>query len=342
MRNNGAFIAFLRQEKGLSRKQLAELVGVKERVLKRWETGKRAVDIGVLPELSKVLGASVEELMNGGRSAQPQADDAGTVEKICHYAGPLLKGARIRAWLSFAVLAFILGRMVIGDVLLFAGSLLCPKEDGICVVASDHSSLTFLGERYVPLALDGVECELGQHIQEDVQTEDRSWYQGMMLDVSLYAVRNVPAYDLVYLLNGAESGYYVRETEAARYEELIGQSRYDQYHASFRLDSGYLVDVPLSYRLGDALQAFPLQEPLGPYEYQWDGWLDIRAYEQEGIFYLPVGHFEASEDTFLWVPDEYIPAGDQGPGYYASGSSCYMVDPSLHEELRVYFDMIQR
>lgn len=51
----------IRKEKGYSGKQLAELVGVTEPTISRFDTQKR-YDINVLVSVSKALGVTIEEL----------------------------------------------------------------------------------------------------------------------------------------------------------------------------------------------------------------------------------------------------------------------------------------
>ena len=48
----GRFLQSLRKEKGLTQEQLAEMFGVAQRTVSRWETGNNMPDIDVLIELS--------------------------------------------------------------------------------------------------------------------------------------------------------------------------------------------------------------------------------------------------------------------------------------------------
>ncbi len=61
----GNFIADMRKEKGLTQEQLGEKLGVTNKTISRWETGKYMPDIDKLQELSSVLGISVNELLSG-------------------------------------------------------------------------------------------------------------------------------------------------------------------------------------------------------------------------------------------------------------------------------------
>ena len=54
-----------RKEKGLTQEELAEKINVTEKAISRWETGRGTPDISLLIPLSKTLGISVGELLNG-------------------------------------------------------------------------------------------------------------------------------------------------------------------------------------------------------------------------------------------------------------------------------------
>lgn len=61
----GAFIAQLRKEKGLTQKQLSEILGVSDKTVSHWEREESAPDISILPMLADTLGVSVDELLKG-------------------------------------------------------------------------------------------------------------------------------------------------------------------------------------------------------------------------------------------------------------------------------------
>ncbi len=61
----GAFIALLRKEKGLTQRQLAELLNVSDKTVSHWECDENSPDISLLPFLAEILGVSVDELLKG-------------------------------------------------------------------------------------------------------------------------------------------------------------------------------------------------------------------------------------------------------------------------------------
>jgi len=61
----GNMIKYLREKKGYTQKQLAELLNVGDKAVSKWETQKGLPDISLLEPLAKTLGISIAELLSG-------------------------------------------------------------------------------------------------------------------------------------------------------------------------------------------------------------------------------------------------------------------------------------
>ena len=61
----GKFISQKRKEKNLTQEQLAEKLGVSNKTVSKWETGKCMPDYSVVKSLCDELGITVAELMDG-------------------------------------------------------------------------------------------------------------------------------------------------------------------------------------------------------------------------------------------------------------------------------------
>jgi len=61
----GNMIKSLREKKGYTQKQLAELLNVGDKAVSKWETQKGLPDISLLEPLAKTLGISIAELLSG-------------------------------------------------------------------------------------------------------------------------------------------------------------------------------------------------------------------------------------------------------------------------------------
>ena len=64
-KTTGAFISARRKELSLNQKQLAEKLGVTDKAVSKWETGRSAPDIALLEPLAHELGVSVVEILQG-------------------------------------------------------------------------------------------------------------------------------------------------------------------------------------------------------------------------------------------------------------------------------------
>ncbi len=61
----GAAIKKLREGKGITQQQLADLIGVGSKAVSKWETARGLPDISLIEPLATALGVSVMELMSG-------------------------------------------------------------------------------------------------------------------------------------------------------------------------------------------------------------------------------------------------------------------------------------
>ncbi len=61
----GCFLGDLRKEKGLKQREVAELIGVSDKAISRWETGRGIPDVGSLQSLSDFYGVSINEILAG-------------------------------------------------------------------------------------------------------------------------------------------------------------------------------------------------------------------------------------------------------------------------------------
>ncbi|HPD02809.1 MAG TPA: helix-turn-helix transcriptional regulator [Eubacteriales bacterium] len=65
LNKTGLFISALRKQNGLTQKELAEKIGVTDKAVSRWETGKGFPDVSILKLLAEVLNVSITEIVNG-------------------------------------------------------------------------------------------------------------------------------------------------------------------------------------------------------------------------------------------------------------------------------------
>ena len=71
MNTIGKRIANLRKEKQLKQDDLAQMLGVSPQAVSKWENDQTCPDITLLPDLAKILGVTVDELLSGKQAVQP-------------------------------------------------------------------------------------------------------------------------------------------------------------------------------------------------------------------------------------------------------------------------------
>ncbi|UKI20191.1 MAG: helix-turn-helix domain-containing protein [Oscillospiraceae bacterium] len=65
----GKFIASCRKEQGFTQAVLAEKLGITDRAVSKWETGRSLPDAATMPELCDLLKINLSELFSGERIA---------------------------------------------------------------------------------------------------------------------------------------------------------------------------------------------------------------------------------------------------------------------------------
>ena len=70
----GKFIASRRKEQGMTQAVLAEKLGISDRAVSKWETGRSMPDSGIMLELCGLLKISVNELLSGEKIMEESYD----------------------------------------------------------------------------------------------------------------------------------------------------------------------------------------------------------------------------------------------------------------------------
>jgi len=68
----GAFLASLRRDAGLTQTQLADAIGEKQQTIAYWERSARPARSDAIPKLARILGVSSEDLLQGKGQAPPK------------------------------------------------------------------------------------------------------------------------------------------------------------------------------------------------------------------------------------------------------------------------------
>lgn len=77
----------LRELRGLTQRALAEAVGVTDKAVSKWETGRGLPDVTLVEPLARTLGVSVAELLTG--DVRQNANRAGNMMRSAFYVCPI-------------------------------------------------------------------------------------------------------------------------------------------------------------------------------------------------------------------------------------------------------------
>lgn len=66
----GKRIANLRKEKNLKQEDLAQMLNISPQAISKWENDLTCPDISILPQLSNILGVSIDELLVGKKESE--------------------------------------------------------------------------------------------------------------------------------------------------------------------------------------------------------------------------------------------------------------------------------
>lgn len=111
----GEFICLLRNEKGLTQKELSEQLCVSNKAISKWENGQSLPDVSLLIPISEIFDVTVTELLQGQRNLNiKNNEDENTIKKIIDLVEEKnenhLQNKKIK---SIYIIVFILSALVV-------------------------------------------------------------------------------------------------------------------------------------------------------------------------------------------------------------------------------------
>lgn len=91
----GEIVSTLRKEKGMTQKQLADMLSITDKAVSKWERDIAWPDTQTIPKLAEILGVSVEELMNAKSASTTGHKGAGYLIDIILKAIPVAMGVAV-------------------------------------------------------------------------------------------------------------------------------------------------------------------------------------------------------------------------------------------------------
>lgn len=105
----GEIIAALRREKGMTQKELADMLNITDKAVSKWERGLALPDTAAIPKLAEIFGVPVEELISAKASSGAQRRGTGN-EELAKIVNIILKAVPLAMGVAVTVAA-ILGEL---------------------------------------------------------------------------------------------------------------------------------------------------------------------------------------------------------------------------------------
>ena len=112
----GMMISSLRKENGMTQLQLAEIMGVTDKAVSKWERDLSAPDVNSIPKLAETFGITVDELMQ----VKTETKENRSHNKIDEIIDTALKGIGLAMGIAVTVLT-ILDELPVNTAFIFLG-----------------------------------------------------------------------------------------------------------------------------------------------------------------------------------------------------------------------------
>ena len=347
----GVFISQKRKNLKMTQKDLANKIGVTDKAISRWETGKGYPDIEIIPSLAETLSVSLTELLNGEAVAQEQllsvADS--NLNYVCSYSSRNAKKFK-RKIVVISAIAFVLIVILMISNVFIANKYLIGSDN--CVVASDYSYINYYNQKYVPLntgylsenvpSPEGAfDCELSEKSVWEVKLEGSGIISKLFFGESLYAVKGVKDDEIVYLdtdYDDLSTRYYVKEEKLEYYSELLQNINPIKYYAQIEQMDLNLKNVAVSNSIVEAIKTAEYGEKdssvtTSTNRSAGEECISVVAFDEEHIFYQFKGELLYKNEKYYWY-------GYQGfPDYSAHP---YEIDEKYYTEFDKLFSYLYK
>lgn len=147
-KKTGEFISGIRKEKGLTQKQLADAIGVSDKAISRWETGRGMPDTAIMPELCRILEININELLSGEHLSPEDYD--GKAEK--NMVELMKNNENIKKNEKMSSIGMLIGIVIL---IAFVLAIILFSQGHVLWFLDLPSLLAVLGVKYIILGVSG-------------------------------------------------------------------------------------------------------------------------------------------------------------------------------------------
>ncbi|MEE1321735.1 MAG: helix-turn-helix transcriptional regulator [Acutalibacteraceae bacterium] len=87
----GSFLSELRKEKGITQRELAEILNVSDKTVSHWERDEHSPDLSMLPLLAEFFGVSCDELIKGEKRSDSIPSGSHSFSNVAHQSENFVK-----------------------------------------------------------------------------------------------------------------------------------------------------------------------------------------------------------------------------------------------------------
>ncbi len=125
----GETISSLRKEKGMTQKDLADMLGITDKAVSKWERGVAYPDTATIPAIAEIFEISVEELLNAKAAPAPASKGTEDIINLVLKAVPLAMGVAVVVTSVLGELDLTSGMTMLGVGLACVGVYQLKKKD---------------------------------------------------------------------------------------------------------------------------------------------------------------------------------------------------------------------
>lgn len=350
----GALISQKRKEKQMTQKDLANKIGVTDKAISRWETGKGYPDIEILPSLSNALSVTLTELLNG--EAVPQEKLVSVADMNLNYVCNDASEKRKKYKRNLIGILFVLFISFVAVGLLIAANIHMNNKyvasTDNCVVASDYSYIMYYDEKYIPLDTGYIakdipsengayDCEIGTKLVLEAKVEDSDLITKIPFGGSLHSVKGVKDDDIIFLetdYDDLSTQYYVKESKHEYYSSILSDAVPNDYYVQIEQKDWLTKTLAVNDFITEAITEAEKGEKITTVKNSTDrsmgeDYIPVIAFEENHIFYQFKGEILYKRRKYYWY-------GYQGlPDYTAHP---YLIDESYYDELDEIFKFLYK
>ncbi len=347
----GIFIAIQRKQKQMTQKDLANKIGVTDKAISRWETGKGYPDIEIIPSLAEALSVTLTELLNGETVPKEQLISVAdtNLSYVCNKA--LQKRKKyIRSIIAISIIAFIIVAILIASNIFLINKSKELIGSNNCIVANDYSYIMYYDEKYIPLNTGYIsksipsengayDCVLGEKSVYEVKVDGKTLLDKMLFGESLYSVKGVVDDDIIYLETDYDllsTQYYVKENKYDYYNQMLLVAQPIDYYVQIEQKDLNTKNVAVSSSIVQAITDAKKGDVVtnvkcGTDRSKGEEFIPVLAFEENHIFYQFQGELLYKNGKYYWY-------GYQGLPDYSSHP--YLIDESYYNELNKLFSYL--